>query len=257
MIWVPTKTCTECGETKEVDAFYRSGRSHDGRCHVCSECRPRKTLLKPDRGPTKVCTKCLVEKSLSDFYRMSGVAHRVSSHCKACKVRYACESQKRRQSPLNAKRRERYASDQGFRDLQRRILNQWRSRNKGKVVEQRRRAQASINARKNSGDEKTLRMLQERYRRNYSNPSSRAKRINAALDYAKKHPDRVRGWRNKSARESRMLLKDSYIRKVLRQEGVAVSTETIAIKREQLQLERSRRNLKKVTDQLKQEIKNV
>jgi hypothetical protein len=150
----------------------------------------------------KTCTHCGEAKALADFYRRAKAPDGLEWWCKKCKVQTAVESQKRRQEKLNAKARERYAADADLREKRRIAVAEWRKNNKQKVQAQRRRAAESFLKRKQEGDEKTLQMLTERYKRRYQNPSSRAKRISYALSYAAKHPEKVALWRRKSERKA-------------------------------------------------------
>lgn len=84
-----TKKCTVCGETKEIDLFYRNSSQKDGRHYSCKACEKahrkdpkRKTIAEPNAD--KTCSKCGITKKVSDFYRNSSSYDGRAHSCKIC-----------------------------------------------------------------------------------------------------------------------------------------------------------------------------
>lgn len=191
---------------------------------------------------TKTCTKCGETKPVDDFSLLTRAPDGREWRCKRCKRQSAKESQKKRQGQLNAKARDRYRNNEIIRSANAARLKKWRAENKDKVKAQKKRAAESLSKRKASGDEATLLMLRERYKR------TRQKRISDATKYAHENPEKVRAWKIKSGRDEVGLLKDSYIKKVL---GINdAPDELIDLKRYQLRIARATKKLKKTIKEI-------
>lgn len=105
-----TMTCTQCKNTKPLDAFVKCRRSKHGYKNPCKECKnakrrnPDLPILYVSFGgyEYKRCADCTVYKVFSDFSRNSVLSRGVNSYCKVCaskkkRVEYATNPKVREQ----------------------------------------------------------------------------------------------------------------------------------------------------------------
>lgn len=85
------RTCTQCGESKPVDAFGKSRVQ----CKACLNAKQRQKRRdnpdwgkspNPHVGDTKLCTRCEIEKPVEDFRRGQGYRGGIRSRCKVCEA---------------------------------------------------------------------------------------------------------------------------------------------------------------------------
>lgn len=89
-IFITKKTCSLCGEEKDVSMFYNDQKSSDGYEGRCKSCRSkidkkrkhRKKVI-PQSG-TKTCTGCKEEKPLEEYQRDPKAIDGVTPMCKEC-----------------------------------------------------------------------------------------------------------------------------------------------------------------------------
>ncbi len=98
------KKCSQCGEVKQVDDYYRYHRSSDGHEAACKDCqRLRKGHAKRrvDAAPpgSKTCSMCDEVKPLDAFYNDPRTPRAVTSACKECRREAAHQRKLERGEP--------------------------------------------------------------------------------------------------------------------------------------------------------------
>ena len=115
------KTCSKCGESKDLALFYRQASRSDGYASWCKSCsdenraKNRKSMKRRRIATpaTKVCSKCKVEKRASDFTPLKGSGDGLYSYCKACKAEMVRAYVQRNPEEVRRRARERKATPSG------------------------------------------------------------------------------------------------------------------------------------------------
>lgn len=101
------KTCSKCGEVKDINLFDKNKLSVDGRTSYCKLCKKlydksyRKEKLKRFNASTinfndyKVCSKCNESKNISEFTLNGYINSGFEGQCKACQNLYSKLRRKR------------------------------------------------------------------------------------------------------------------------------------------------------------------
>ena len=63
-----TKICTDCGEEKDINCFYKKGKYYRRQCKPCQEER-RKTYINSEKGRATIMKYMNVHKEVSKKYR--------------------------------------------------------------------------------------------------------------------------------------------------------------------------------------------
>ena len=117
---VTQKRCSQCGEAKPLDEFYRQSGGRHGRhasCKACAEQQRREYRRKNppqrkdwtgvDRPSHKVCKSCGQDKPLSEYFNATTTRDGKEHDCKAC--HYEATKARRQANPeQERKRRDRY-----------------------------------------------------------------------------------------------------------------------------------------------------
>lgn len=100
---MPDKTCTRCGESKDVESFSRQQAGLYGRASACRECRSveakaRRELYKQrtEMPTSKVCPRCELDVPIEQYSRSRSNPDKVQTYCVHCQ---------------KIRRRERYQAD--------------------------------------------------------------------------------------------------------------------------------------------------
>jgi len=100
------KVCNICGQAKDESEFYiiRPKDRHprlQGKCKVCNNTRPRKTLPPDPNAIGKVCTCCKQYKLFAEFHKHDRCLYGYEPVCKKCK--YMKRRQREIMDPDHAK----------------------------------------------------------------------------------------------------------------------------------------------------------
>lgn len=106
---MPSKTCTKCGETKDLTEFYKTKGCKDGTRNECKKCVIARSAVSQSKNQESR------KKYLADYYK--------SNTCKYPK------RTKEQQDAYNKRRREKYASDHEYRANIVKKIKEWQQSN--------------------------------------------------------------------------------------------------------------------------------
>lgn len=134
------KTCTRCKQELSLDAFLNSsnGRGLYGKRSQCRECQneyKRQLRINAPKDGIKICTACRKTKPIIEFYRESNKSGRAKT-CKDCRLQKIKDNPRKKtvvdRALINSKAREKYSTDEYYRQRVLESSRRWRKRNRDK-----------------------------------------------------------------------------------------------------------------------------
>jgi len=166
------KKCSKCGETKELDEFFKSSQSKDNHRSCCKKCDLSRKIDYIE-VEYKKCAKCSKTKSNKEFSKSVNSKTGLKSHCKSC-----AKEDGKLYRKNNKEKQKKYREK--IKDKQSKYYKEYREKNKEEL-----KVKAS--------------------KKFYANHE---KYLSYGKKYREEHPDEMRKYKRKWGEKNRLMLNE-------------------------------------------------
>jgi hypothetical protein len=215
------KTCSRCKEEKSIDSFWKRAASVDGLNASCQDCQRiakginKRKVLAPD-AISKECTKCKKESPLSNFKKDKRAKSGLRSNCRDCESKMHKKWVSENKDYIKIKVKERYKQNPEKYSL---WHKEFYKKNKERISNKRKEDRKNNPEKyreweKNRNPEKNKDRAKRAYYNNWE------KRRESNKNWRKNNPEKFKENALSKAKRDCDLLKDVYVKSVLRVLGV-------------------------------------